>query len=116
MFKLELRLLGPQGKELSLQWEIMNTIPANLWLRELVGICRSDLPLFPRFTGFISPDKTFHSISEKLRQCIDIINRDGRYTIKELPANQFEQSFANAIHHHFEILRGPAEIPTNFFL
>lgn len=118
MYKLHLKLSKPQisGHDIDLYWQVSETPPGMMWLKLLLQICRRGLPLFPRFTGFVSSEKTFSSLQEKLNHCIETINTDGRYYIKERAENHFDQEFSNAIHHHFEILRGVFEKPTSFYL
>lgn len=64
--------------------------------------------------GFLGGDKNLPFLLNSLNKCIDVINRDGRYTIKER-ADVFTQEFSNAIHHHFEVLAGSSTAPSAYY-
>lgn len=51
-----------------------------------------------------------------MNQCIAVINRDGRYSIKEQAKGDPSQGFLNVMHHHFEILRGTVWQESDYYL
>ncbi len=118
MYKLQIRLLDPGSphKDVTLEWAVNENAVSIFWLKMLVKLCQAKQTLFPRFTGFISPYKDMLSLQKDLNDCIETINQDGRYYIPERAQSFFEQKFANAVHHHFEILRGPADRETEYFI
>lgn len=102
-------------KIIDVRWDIHNTPVGLLWLKTFKGSLDGVGDPFPRFTGFLYGPKTMESLSETLNRCIETINKDGRYHIKERADGTWNQDFSNAIHHHFEVLVGTVENPTEFF-
>ena len=54
-------------------------------------------------------------IQKNLNFCIDVINAESSYKIAEYASDYFDQDFANIIHHHFELLAGSIEKPSDYF-
>ena len=91
---------------LVLNWNIDNTSPARKWAKFLKKVLQSELEFETRYSGFVNGPRSYEVLSQKLNKCIDIINADGRYYIKEKSPKVFNQEFSNIIHHHFEVLIG----------
>ncbi|MBT3583500.1 MAG: hypothetical protein HN509_01230 [Halobacteriovoraceae bacterium] len=101
---------------LELSWELMPHLGALVWLKCLKKIMDSNTDLEARFAGFRHGYITMDYLGENINKCVDLINEDGRHHIKERYEGKFSQEFSNAIHHHFEVLVGPAWQPTEFYL
>jgi len=99
-----------------LQWQVLPNLPAFHWVKLLARIGHSRKLLYPRFTGFLSPQKSLASISAVLNSCIERINQEGLYSIPQRADGKFTQEFANEIHHHFELLRGRFEQPAEIYM
>lgn len=102
-----------RNETLSLSWQLLEHEAAFIWFKLFCKSLKSNRHYFTRFTGFIDGEKNLNYLLSSLNQCIDIINKDGRYFIRE-KAIAFSQDFANAIHHHFEILSGNYDAPTEY--
>lgn len=94
-------------------WSVLDHEAAFCWFNLFCECLNSDNLFSPRFTGFVGGEKYLELLFDSLNKCIDIINSDGRYFIKERATN-FSQDFSNSIHHHFEILSGNYDTPTEF--
>ena len=113
MLELRMHLTNSnRSSEVELRWDILETPPAQRWSKMFLDLVRSQKPFFPRFTGFDSPEKDMLYLQKKLNQCIQIINDSKIYKIEERADSEFNQIFANKIHHHFEVLTGAVERPT----
>jgi hypothetical protein len=69
----------------------------------------------PRFMGFIDGPRDPHFLIQKMNECIDIINKDGRHKIERKIEGEFTQEFSNYIHHEFEVLIGDEWKKTDFW-
>lgn len=99
-----------------LSWRVLETPSALLWIKLLLQAVKKETVFFPRFTGFISPYKTREGICRKLNRAIEIINgAELDYKIEERAEGTFTQEFANRIHHHFELLEGSIDNPTQYW-
>jgi len=114
---LGIELCSPmdENSRVTLRWRVLQKKSAMQWLSLLVNLVQERNRFFPRFTGFVSPYKTPEHISQRLNTAIEIINREGLYSIPERASGEFDQTFANIIHHHFELLRGNADTPSEYF-
>ena len=116
MYRLQLKFANP--KKLQdvrwLEWEILDTPAAKLWMQMLLDLARTKNTFYPRFTGFVSPHKTMVDIQHRLNQSIEVINESQIYHIAERAEDHFNQEFANVIHHHFELLCGSIDKPANY--
>ena len=116
MQTIEIEFCHPinRNESLLLSWTILENEITKLWLNLFYECINTEKKIFPRFTGFIGGEKNKDFLLNSLQNCIDIINRDGRYKILERAEN-FSQEFANIIHHHFEILGGSSTTPSDYF-
>lgn len=103
-------------QELSLRWAIDENLTSFAWLKALINLMQNDFVPFSRHTGFVSGPKDMKWLAKVLNGCIGHINGDGRYQIKEKADAVFQQEFANAIHHHFELLIGNENHLTDYYL
>lgn len=85
-----------------------------VWLKLMKNELEGPRKYFSRFTGFINSHKDKNFLLEELHRHIEVINQDGRYYISD-KVTDFGQEFSNKIHHHFEILAGDFDNPTEFF-
>ncbi len=115
MQTIEIEFCNPNNHEeiFTLSWKLLEHEAALVWFGLCLESLRSKNDYFFRFTGFVGGIKDEAYLLASLQKCIDVINADGRYRIKE-KADKFSQEFSNAIHHHFEILSGEFENPTEF--
>jgi hypothetical protein len=116
VYRLQLKFSNPKNlkESLWLDWEILETPAAHLWIHMLLDLSRSKNTLYPRFTGFVSPHKTMKDLQERLNRSIEVINASGIYQIPERAQNSFTQEFGNVIHHHFELLSGSVDKPAHY--
>lgn len=103
-----------ETSDYELTWKVLSHEGADIWFDLMTKELQSDKNYFFRFSGFMSGSKTRESILQDLQVHIDVINKDGRYFIPE-KATDFNQDFSNKIHHHFEILAGDMDNPTEYF-
>ena len=117
VYSLKITICDPANfnKEISFDWEVLHTPPALMWFKLLTNLAQIKKRIFPRFTGFISPHKKMSHLRDNLNQCIEIINGGGLYKIAERATDSFDQEFSNIIHHHFEILSGSYENPSDIY-
>lgn len=117
MFRLKATINNSENfkAEVSFWWEILDTPPAMMWLKLMLHLARSGKKIFPRFTGFISPYKKMSHLRDDLNSCIDVINSDQQYIITARATEFFDQDFSNIIHHHFEVLSGSFENPSDYY-
>jgi hypothetical protein len=94
------------------EWQVLSQLPSDLWVKNLKHCLAHDYPFYARFSGFLSAWKTSEYLSQKLNRVIELINKDGQYSIKERCHGSFSQEFSNIIHHHFEVLHGSIEDPS----
>ncbi|GAB4014010.1 MAG: hypothetical protein Fur0010_11450 [Bdellovibrio sp.] len=100
---------------MTLRWEIDENLTSFAWLKALLNLMQNNSIPFSRHTGFVSGPKDMKWLANVLNGCIAKINDDGRYHISERAEAFFNQDFANAIHHHFEILRGEVILETDYY-
>lgn len=118
MYQLSLTMAHYQNPDdiVDIRWNIHDTPVGLLWLKIFKESLTNSGHPFPRFTGFLYGPKNMAYLTKVLNKCIDIINKDGRYHIKEKADGNWDQDFSNAIHHHFEVLVGTVEKPTEFMI
>lgn len=97
-------------------WQIDKTVAASFWAKLLKNALLGKNLFHPRFTGFLYGPKDMKFLVQNLNKCIDRINQEGTYKIEERATLEWDQEFSNKIHHHFEILCGTVEKPTNYLL
>jgi hypothetical protein len=98
--------------ELELGWKIVDEPIGAIWFRLAQRLLASSVPILPRLSGFSHGPTTRAEIERHLNWCIDSINELSSHRIEERAGREFTQQFANAIHHHFEQLAGPADNPS----
>ena len=95
---------------LEIHWRLIDGPLFDLWFEMFKkNLVEAQKYMTYRFNGFIHPVKNQDYILDKLFECIDIINFDGRYEIEIERPSEYNQEFANIIHHHFEVLIGSVE-------
>ncbi len=116
MQSIEIEFCHPIKREetFKLSWTLIDNDASFLWFKLFCKNLKSRNKFFTRFSGFGEGEDHLDYLITSLNNCIDIINRDGRYLIKERARKNFTQEFANIIHHHFEILSGDSDNPTEF--
>lgn len=102
--------------KLRLRWQVRNIPTATNWLGNLQKALESGYQLNTRHVGFPEPHSHFEAICRELNAAISIINQHGGYVIPERAQPRFDRQFANRIHHHFELLRGPVGNPSQFYI
>jgi hypothetical protein len=98
--------------QLELGWQIVDEPIGAIWFKLAHRLLASSVPLLPRFSGFSHGPETRAEIERYLNWCIDTINELSDHRIMERAGGEFTQRFANAIHHHFELLAGAADNPS----
>lgn len=116
MYELEIEFVDSihDKNPFKLQWDIVKSPSAGLWLKCFTDWLDSPYQLFPRFLGFVNTNRNLGFIAQELQKSIDIINEDGRYKIEEHINDGLDRDFFNKIHHHFEILSGPGISSTEY--
>ncbi|MDD4976105.1 MAG: hypothetical protein PHY93_17245 [Bacteriovorax sp.] len=116
MYQLQIEFCHPQMRDevFILKWKLLDHMAAAVWLELFIECLKSEDIFFSRFTGFIGGEKNQTFLMQQLNKCIDIINEDGRYKLKE-KGTEFTQEFSNIIHHSFEVLRGHRDFPTEYY-
>ncbi|MGZ3790170.1 MAG: hypothetical protein ACXVLQ_16675 [Bacteriovorax sp.] len=116
MIQIQIEFSPPQKRDevFVLKWKLLDHMAATVWLELFLECLKSEDIFFSRFTGFIGGEKNQDFLMQQLNKCIDIVNEDGRYEIKE-KGTIFTQDFSNVIHHHFEVLRGHRDFPTEYY-
>jgi hypothetical protein len=115
MFSIEMAFKDG-GSRFKLKWTVLETTSALLWMKLLLKAAQDENAFFPRFTGFISPRKTHENICAKLNRAIELINKELNYPIPERAQGPFTQEFANKVHHHFELLAGAIDQPSQYWV
>lgn len=101
--------------KLKLEWLLLDHPLALMWIKLLSNELKNGNTISPRFSGFNSKHFDMNGLGNLLNLCIDVINSSNLYQIKERFNGEFNQSFSNIIHHHFEILVGSYEVKSNFW-
>ncbi|MFA6236868.1 MAG: hypothetical protein WC635_06025 [Bacteriovorax sp.] len=114
---IQIEFCHPVRREetLTLSWSVLTHVASFLWFDLFCGHLKSDREYFTRFTGLIDGEKNYEYLLNSLNCCIDVINNDGRYFIKER-ATTFSQEFANSMHYQFELLCGSPQEPSEYFI
>jgi len=89
-----------------LKFNVVENTITPIWLKYLIATLKFNYLFKPRFMGFIDGARNPEFLARKLNECIDVINKDGRYSIPEKLEGPFTQEYSNIIHHHFELLIG----------
>lgn len=100
---------------IEVRWNINKTPAGLLWSSLLKKSMDNNCLFHPRFTGFLFGPKDMKYLSQLMNKCIETINSDSRYKIKEKADGTWSQDFSNIIHHHFELLCGTMENPTQYY-
>lgn len=98
-----------------LKFNVKNNSVTPIWLKYLIATLKFNFLFKPRFMGFIDGDRNPEFLRDKLNECIDVINLDGRYQIPEKLIGPFTQEYSNIIHHHFELLIGTIWQQTDYW-
>lgn len=116
MQSIEIEFCHPRKREetFTLSWDVLEHDAAFFWFNLFCRELRTQKEYFSRFTGFVGGEKGIDYLLNSLNRCIEIINQDGRYEIKER-ATHFDQEFSNIIHHHFELLIGDRDNQTELY-
>jgi hypothetical protein len=116
-WKLEIDFINNDADQapVTLTWNVIDRWQSYVWLKRLRTLLEGALPFYARFTGFPDGYKSYEYLAGRLNHAIDVINREGRYEIKERATAQFSQEFSNIIHHHFEVLYGSIERCSDIF-
>ncbi len=93
-------------KPLILEWRILDHEISFFWLKLIHSCLSNDLPLKSRYVGFLDGHRNQDFVGNLLNECIETINRDARYRIKERYSGAITQNLLNDIHHHFSTLIG----------
>lgn len=97
---------GVTEPPVELIWNVLDNEVSPFWVKFLSKALREKTFFKPRFMGFIDGDRNPDFLIQKMNECIDIINKDGRHTIERKIEGEFTQEFSNYIHHEFELLIG----------
>lgn len=101
---------------LSLEWSILDNPISIFWLKLFHNCLSQNLPLKSRYVGFLNGPRNKEFIGGLLNECIDTINRDGRYLINQKYRGEINQKLLNEIHHHFTVLIGNEAFKTDFWI
>ena len=119
MITVRIELSNPDRAEdrVQLNWEVLDTPAGFYWSKFAYQLLKSGSRIFPRFTGFVSPQKDMARLARDLDGHISTINSSGHYLIHDHAGSdfRFEQEFSNRIHHHFEVLCGSIDRPSAIF-
>jgi hypothetical protein len=103
---VEIHLWFGRQAPLMLTWQVYDNSVSPFWLKYLTHTLKAGHLFKPRFMGFIDGKRDPVYLTNKLNECIEVINRDGRHFIEKKLEGEFTQEFSNFIHHHFEVLIG----------
>jgi hypothetical protein len=114
--RLQLTFHDPDAhlEELKLTWHCLDWPYVLMWLRTLIYALKNNHAPFSRFSGF-THRKSYDQLATLLNEAIELINHEGLYKIEERAGEEFDQEFANRIHHHFEILSGDMKNPSDLY-
>lgn len=99
-----------------LTWEILSHPVALIWVKLFEESLLANRPLKSRFIGFTKGHRDSLFVGNLLNECIEVVNRDGRYHIKERFDKELDQKLLNAIHHHFSHLIGNEVFRSSYWL
>lgn len=112
---LVLHHYNDESDSVEIFWNIDKNPTAALWAKLLKNALNQKTHFHPRFTGFLRGPKDMAYMTNLLNRCIETINSGDLYKIKERAEGVWSQEFSNIIHHHFEILCGTLENPTEIY-
>lgn len=106
---------GVTSQPLDLSWKVIDSEVTPFWLKFLTMALKNKIFFKPRFMGFIDGPRDPQYLTDKLNECIEVINKDGRHCINKRLEGEFTQDFSNYIHHEFEILIGDEWKKTDYW-
>ena len=113
---IQLDFVVNDSERVSLKWVLVNETYSLFWYKCIYQLINGEAPCSFRFTGLNTESKNMMALSEQLNTIIDLINQNTNYRIEQRADGTFSQEFANAIHHHFEVLYGDAHSPSQLYL
>ncbi len=87
-------------------WTLRDTVSSKAFQVELLNNLKNDFEFYTKFVGYRGGYRNEEFLSSLMNKCIEKINQDGRYYIRERATGKLDQNFLNIMHHHFEVLRG----------
>ena len=97
---------GTKEDSVAYTWKLLDNAVTPFWLKYFTTCLQKKIFFKPRFMGFVDGERNFDFLRTKLNECIDVINKDGRYSIDKKLSQEWDQDFSNFVHHHFEVLMG----------
>ncbi|TNF29655.1 MAG: hypothetical protein EP319_06840 [Deltaproteobacteria bacterium] len=97
-------------------WSLRDTPSAKAFQIELLNNLNNDFEFFTKFVGYRGGYRNPEFLGQLMNKCIDRINKDGRYYIRERAKAKIDQNFLNVMHHHFEVLRGSVWQESEYYI
>ena len=101
--------------ELTVQWQLCSHEAANIWLKCLLFNLSGKRLIKSRFLGFLNSKRDEAFLAQRLNDCIERIVENSSHIINERFEQGDPQEVLNKIHHHFSILIGEEESPSDFW-
>lgn len=103
------------SNEYEVAWKIVDSQTSLLWQKCLISLLNNkEQKIYSRFGGFPDSPRNYLWLQEKINKCIDYLNANTTYKIKEKLVG-FDQEIMNKLHHHFEVMIGPIWDISDFY-
>ena len=102
-------------KTFCLEWKIIDHEISFFWIKLFYECLKKETPLKSRYVGFIRGERDEHFVGNLLNECIETINRDGRYNIVQKFSGVITQELLNQIHDHFSTLIGDESFKSDYW-
>ena len=113
----KIQMIWGRGSEsTALTWQILDNPIALLWVKLFNENLLSQRELKSRYIGFTKGPRHPEFVGNLLNECIETINRDGRYYIKEKFELNYTQDLLNEIHNHFTCLIGDESFKSEYWM
>lgn len=97
-------------------WTFRETVSTKAFEAEILNNLKNEFEFYTKFVGYVGGYRDADFLNGLMNKCIDRINEDRRYYIRERAEGQPSQEFLNIMHHHFEVLRGSVWKESEYFL
>ena len=97
-------------------WTLRETISSKAFEIEILNNLKNEFLFYTKFVGYVGGYRDADFLNNLMNKCIERINEDRRYHIRERAKGRPTQKFLNVMHHHFEVLRGSVWKESEYYL